>query len=355
VLSFGFLYNFIARAIVVIQSGIKHVIGNNGWSYAVSIILLVMAVRLVLVPIFVKQIKTQRTMQLMQPKIKELREKYKNDKQKMNEEMIKLQREHGNPLLGCLPTLLQIPLFLSLYRVMNGFAPKTGTLSAAQRAVAVNIPGKDAYYPTHLNGLTPTEAFRIADAKIFGASIAGSLRSSDKVFELLGSSRTSTTILCIILIIIMMVTTFLTQKQIMGRSGAALDPNQAMTQKLLLYFSPLALGVFGIRIAIGGLLYWFTTNLWSLAQQFIVIRRMPPVIAPGASGAAAVAAKPTGPKPGGLFGGAKKALPAAVEPPPRLVQQRAVPEGGSGPTGPSRPPRGGSASKRKKNRRGGRH
>lgn len=350
------LYNFIARSIVVYQSGVKHVVGDNGWSWAVSIVLLVMTVRLILVPLFVKQIKTQRTMQLMQPKIKELREKYKNDKQKMNEEMIKLQREHGNPLLGCLPMFLQIPIFLSLYRVMNGFEPKGGTITPQNHPGAVLLHSA-YYYPNHRNGLSVEQASKIADAKIFGASIASSLRSSERVFSLLDGSKTGTYVVCIVLIIVMMVTTFLTQKQIIGRNGPVQDPNQAMTQKLLLYVSPVALGFFGIRVAVGGLLYWFTTNLWSLAQQFFVIRRMPPVIAPGAAGAPAVAlTKSPG---GGGLRGTKKQLPATTTAEPaRLVQQRAVPDpagsGAAGPGGANRPPRGGGGARKKKGRKGGR-
>jgi YidC/Oxa1 family membrane protein insertase len=353
------LYDFVARAIVVIHSGIRHVVGDNGWAWALSIVILVAAVRLVLVPLFVKQIKTQRTMQVMQPKIKELKEKYKNDKQKMNEEMIKLQREHGNPLLGCLPTVLQIPLFLSLYRVMNGFSPKEKTLTAAQKAIAAVHGG---YYPTHLNGLSVNQADQIAHAKIFGASLATSLLSKASVLHLLGSNGASTKVIAIVLIIVMMGTTYITQRQIIGRNGPASDANQAMTQKLLLYVSPLALGVFGIRISIGGLLYWFTTNFWSMAQQFIVIRRMPPVVAAGAGGAAGSAAS----RPGGPAAGPsaakvklKKGEPEPEPlPPPRLIQQRAVTEGvpaGTRPTKPPPPNRPGSNSKKRKNRRGGRH
>jgi YidC/Oxa1 family membrane protein insertase len=342
------LYNFIARATVVIHSGLKHVTGDNGYTWGLSIILLVMAVRLVLVPLFVKQIKSQRQMQLMQPKIKELRDKYKNDKQKMNEEMIKLQREHGNPLLGCLPTVLQIPLFLALYRVMNGFEPQIKSTP---------IPGSiNGYYPKHLSGLSVDQASQIAHAKIFGASLAGTIRSSHQVLNLLGASVVGTQVVCIALIIIMMVSTYVTQRQIMGRSAPA-EGQQAATQKILLYVSPLFLGIFGLRISVGGLLYWFTTNLWSMAQQFVVIRRMPPVIPAGGAPATAAAAVVKPPSGGGLLGGRRKEPPPpAPEPQRRLIQQRATSDGPAmGPAASDgRPPRGGSASKRKKSRKGGR-
>lgn len=356
------LYNFVARAIVVLHSGLRYVVGNNGWAWALSIVVLVAAVRLVLVPLFVKQIKTQRTMQIMQPKIKELREKHKNDKQKLNEEMIKLQREHGNPLLGCLPMVLQIPLFLSLYRVMNGFSPISKTLSPEQRAHAVLLHGS-LYYPSHLNGLSVEQAATIANAKIFGASLATSLLSPAKTLALVGGHSVGTKGVALVLILIMVVTIFVTQKQIMGRNGAPTDPTQATTQKLLLYASPIALGVFGLRTSIGGLLYWFTTNLWSMAQQFIVIRRMPPVVAagvtPGAAGSPA--SRPGGPAagpPAKTRPSLLKKPPVVVEPtaPAKLVQQRVVADG-VGSSRPSKAPatRSTAASRKRKNRRGGRH
>ncbi|MGH3744508.1 MAG: membrane protein insertase YidC [Mycobacteriales bacterium] len=342
------LYNFVARATVVIHGALRHVTGDNGYTWALSIILLTASVRLILVPLFVKQIKSQRTMQVMQPKIKELREKYKNDKQKMNEEMIKLQREHGNPLLGCLPTLLQIPLFLALYRVMNGFEPQK----------SLTIPGNiNGYYPAHLSGLSVSEASQIAHAKIFGASLATTFRSSHEVLNTLGANLVSTRIVCAVLIVIMMVSTYVTQRQIMGRSSVAGNPQQAATQKILLYVSPLFLGIFGLRISVGGLLYWFTSNLWSMVQQLIVIRRMPPIVEPGSGPSpAAPPAKPSGsPR---LGGRKREPQPPPAPAPARLVQQRTASEGppaesGAAPHG-GRPPRGGSASRRKKSRKGGR-
>ena len=368
------IYNFVARAVVEIHSVLKHIVGNNGWAWALSIVLLVMAVRLLLFPLFVKQIKSQRQMQIMQPKVKELREKYKNDKQKMNEEMIKLQREHGNPLLGCLPMFLQIPLFLAIFRVMNGFAPKTGALTDAQScrnldptvalhqaSCAVKTADGDFYYPTHLNGLTPHEAYQIAHAKIFGASLSSSFRASDRALHLMDSSKTASMILCAILTLIMMVTIYITQRQIIGRNGPATDPQAALTQKVLLYASPFFLGlsgfgVLGFEFSVGVLLYWFTTNLWSMGQQYFVIRRMPPVIPPGTSGVAAAAGAPPSPAPAerrSLLRRPAASQPAPAPAPQRLVQQR--------PTAPTRP--GGSSGsgtgnrqqRRKKGRPGGRH
>lgn len=354
------IYNFVARAVVDIHNGVlKHVVGDNGWAWALSIVVLIMLVRLVLFPLFVKQIKSQRQMQIMQPKVKEIREKYKNDRQKMNEEMMKLQKEHGNPLLGCLPILVQIPLFFSIFRVMNGFAPKTGTLTAQQLAQSVPTPDGDHYYPTHLNGLTPKEAYQVAHAKIFGASLSSSFRSTERALHLMDSSKTASMALCAVLTVIMMVTIYITQRQIIGRNPAT-DPQAVLTQRLLLYASPFFLGlsgfgVFGFDFSVGVLLYWFTTNIWSMGQQYFVIRRMPPVIPATAAGAPA----PPPPPPGSLFGRKPKTPPPAPASPQRLVQQRTVPEGpkpasesgatGAGARGGPRP-----QQRRKKGRKGGR-
>lgn len=144
----------------------------------------------------------------------------------------------------------------------------------------------------------------------------------------------------------------------MGRSSVAGNPQQAATQKILLYVSPLFLGIFGLRISVGGLLYWFTSNVWSMVQQLVVIRRMPPIVEAG-SGPPAPPADATKPsRTGGRLAGRKHEPTPPAPTPARLVQQRTAPDGppaqpGAPPRG-GRPPRGGTASKRKKGRKGGR-
>ena len=117
------LYNLVARGVIVFHNLLSPIFGKHGFfSYAIAIAIIVIIVRIVIFPLFVRSVRAQRTMQMLQPRIKEIREKYKNDKQRMNQEVMKLQKEHGNPLLGCLPLLLQIPLFISLYHVFNAVA-----------------------------------------------------------------------------------------------------------------------------------------------------------------------------------------------------------------------------------------
>lgn len=277
-------YHATARAIVAIHGALAHVFGSGGWAWALSIVVLTMGVRLVLVPLFVKQIKAQRTMQVMQPKIREIKEKYKDNKQRQNEEILKLQREHGNPLLGCLPILVQIPLFFALFHTLDSVVPKS-------------VKGTFVFHGS--TGLSAATASAIAHAQIFGASLASSFTSSASTLRFLGSNATTTKIFTVLLIVIMMVTTFITQKQIFGRNAASADPAQARQQKVLLYLSPLFLGVFGFRFPVGVLLYWFTTNVWSMGQQYIVLRRMGPTAAPATSSAPAAnrrGSEPAGPQ-----------------------------------------------------------
>src|SRR5581483_6370975 len=120
-------YDAVAWLVVHIQADVTHGAGKN-WSWVLAIVLLVIAMRILLFPLFVKQIKTQRAMQVLQPKMKELQAKYKHDREKLNQEMMKLYREHGaNPLSGCLPLIVQMPVFFALFHTLNGFHPqKTG-------------------------------------------------------------------------------------------------------------------------------------------------------------------------------------------------------------------------------------
>lgn len=360
------LYNFVARSIVVIHSGIVHIFGTGGYTWALAIIALTVALRIILVPLFVKQIKSQRAMQVLQPKIKEIREKHKDNKERQQQELMALYKEHGNPLLGCVPLLAQIPLFIALYHVLDGFVPKKAF---------------GPYIPSALDGLKVHTAEQIARAKIFGASLAASLTSPNNLLHYLGSHPTNVRVLAIVLMVLMAVTTYYTQRQIMG-SGTT-DPSQATQQKVLLYAAPVMLFVFGVKFSLGVLLYWFATNVWSMGQQYVILRRMPPVGALAAAAAAAAAA----PTPTTVQGQGRNRRPvidpsaiqdtAAVTarprrflppaaptplaetaagggaPPPRPVTPTPVPRDSApnGPSGARRPPRN---SAKRRSRRGGR-
>jgi YidC/Oxa1 family membrane protein insertase len=240
----------------------------GGITWALSIMFLVVTVRLILFPLFVKQIKSQRAMQELQPEMAKLRKQYGSDRQGMSQALMALQKERGvNPLAGCLPVLPQIPVFLSLFHVLRRLAP-----------------GKEGLY-SWSDELTD----QAARAELFGAPISASFNMSgakaDALLAVTGG-YTSIRAVAFVLIVIMCATTFITQKQIMKRSGPV-EGQAATVQKVMLYGMPLSLFVSGFFFPIGVLLYWTTNNLWTLGQQFFILRKMPP---PGSDAATAKAA-----------------------------------------------------------------
>lgn len=338
------LYRIVARGIVVFHDGLAPIFGKNSFmSYALAIVGLVMLVRLCIVPLFVRSVKAQRTMQMLQPHIKEIREKYKNDRQQMNQKIMELQKEHGNPLLGCLPLLLQIPLFISLFHVFRAIAPVKDAVGPAMCNFA-----SGGYNFKATNGLTCDEVHSIATAKLGGVSLAAAFTNPARELAFLGANGVAVKITCVVLIIVMSLTTFITQKQIMARNGPT-DPQQQMIQRVLLYASPLFLAVFGFNFPIAVLLYWLTTNAWSMGQQHFIIKRMPPLQI-GKNGPPTPAAASSG---GGLTSllKGKPAEPAAPPAPTRLTQVRSTassrdgqPQNGQPQNGQSSPAIEGSAA-----------
>jgi YidC/Oxa1 family membrane protein insertase len=227
----------------------------SGWTWALSIVGLVIVIRIILIPLFVKQIKASRGLQLVQPEIKKIQAKYKGktdqeSRQKMTQETMALYKDTGtNPFASCLPILLQAPIFFALFRVLNSIQ-------------------KEGFSIGPLTNELREQADR---ATLFGSPISASFLNSDLM---------ATKILTVVLIILMSASTFTTQRQLMMKNmpAAALDNPFAQQQKVLLYVLPLVFAVSGVNFPIGVLLYWLTTNVWSMGQQFYVIRRMP---APG--------------------------------------------------------------------------
>jgi YidC/Oxa1 family membrane protein insertase len=204
----------------------------------------------------VKQIKSSRQMQLLQPKVRELQKKYGHDREKLGQETMKLYRENNaNPLASCLPLLLQAPIFFALFRVLDG--------------AAHGIPRG------HWLVINPELLDSLNSATIFGARLSDTFLKVG--FE---NGITSVHIVTLVLIIAMTATLFITQLQLMRKNmpPEALTGPFAQQQKIMLYVFPLIFAVGGINFPVGVLLYWFTSNLWTMGQQFYVIRRNP---APG--------------------------------------------------------------------------
>jgi YidC/Oxa1 family membrane protein insertase len=206
-------------------------------------------------------------MQELQPEIQRLRKQFGSDRQGFAVAMQKLQKERNvSPLAGCLPILPQIPIFLSLFHVLRRLAPDAQGLYSWDQDLT-------------------REA---AVAPFFGAPISSSFSMSGAKEQAIldVASYTNIRVVAFVLILVMSFTTFFTQKQIMRRSGPV-EGQAAMVQKMLLYVMPLGLFVSGFIFPIGVLLYWFTNNLWTLGQQFFILRKLPP---PGSDAANARAA-----------------------------------------------------------------
>ena len=256
--------------------------GDSGLTWALSIVFLVITIRLLLFRFFIKQVHSQRKMQEVQPKIAALREKYKNDRQTLSQEMMKMQKEEGfNPLGGCLPILMQAPVFISLFHVLR--------LIGTDKAIALS----DEYT------WTPEQAASAGKATVFGAPIASAFSDPrDLVSKITGASAISTHVVAVVLIVLMVAATYITQRQVMSRSTQTLDAQQAMIQKLLLYGMPASLLVSGFFFPIGVLFYWFTNNLWSMGQQFYILKRMPHPNAKKDGSTSPEVARALAPKPG---------------------------------------------------------
>ena len=246
-------------------------VGAN-WAWALSIVSLVITARLLLFRLFVKQVHYQRNMQKMQPKIQKLREKYKGDKPELNRQMMALQQSEGfNPLAGCLPMFLQIPVFIGLYHVLRHISNsrvKCSTAGGHSKLLELYT----------FSGGQNGETCDAARAAIFKAPLAASFRDSSKVITQLGGDPSSTKILLVILLIISASATFATQLLVRANATTPPEGTAATVQKLMLYLIPVGTLASGLlfNFPLGVLLYWFTSNLWTLGQQGYIIRFHPP-------------------------------------------------------------------------------
>ncbi|MEU2505904.1 membrane protein insertase YidC [Streptomyces sp. NPDC007863] len=227
---------------------------DTGWAWGLSIVSLVVLIRICLIPLFVKQIKATRNMQALQPKMKAIQERYKSDKQRQSEEMMKLYKETGtNPLSSCLPILAQSPFFFALYHVLSNIAS-----------------GKEI-------GVLNQELVDSArQAHIFGAPIASKFMDSPEAVAALGASLTDVRIVTAIMIVLMSASQFFTQRQLMMKNvDLSVKTPYMQQQKMLMYIFPVIFAVMGINFPVGVLVYWLTTNVWTMGQQMYVINQNP--------------------------------------------------------------------------------
>jgi YidC/Oxa1 family membrane protein insertase len=279
----------------------------SGWTWTLSIIGLVLVIRAALIPVFVKQIKAQRGMQLLQPDLKKLQDKYKGktdqlSRQAMAQEQMAMYKKHGtNPFSACLPMLIQMPFFFALFQVLSGIS------TARDKGQGIGAMSHD-------------QVAQFDESTIFGAPLSATLLHNPE------GNAVAVWILSIVMILAMTASQFITQKQIMAKnmSEEAMASPFMRQQKMMLYILPIVFGVGGINFPIGVLIYWTTTNLWTMGQQFLVIRRMPTPGSPAAKALAERRARKGLPMVPLL--GEKKSEEPAVEAPAATKVQRPQPQ-----------------------------
>ncbi|MFG2756579.1 membrane protein insertase YidC [Streptomyces wuyuanensis] len=252
---FSFITTPVSWIIVQFHSLYGAIFGpDTGWAWGLSIVSLVVVIRICLIPLFVKQIKSMRNMQALQPKMKAIQERYKNDRQRQSEEMMKLYKDTGtNPLSSCLPILAQSPFFFALYHVLSKIA--SGDTIGVLNQELVNSA---------------------REAHIFGAPIAAKFMDSEEKVAALNASLTDVRVVTAIMIVLMSASQFYTQRQLMQKNvDLTVKTPYMQQQKMLMYIFPLIFAVTGINFPVGVLVYWLTTNVWTMGQQMYVINQNP--------------------------------------------------------------------------------
>jgi len=319
---------------------------ESGFTWALSIVGLTIVIRIALIPLFVKQIHASRGMQLVQPEMQKIQKKYKGksdpeSRQAMTQETMAIYKRTGtNPFASCLPILLQSPVFFALFRVLQ------------------SLPRISEGKQPPIGAMTVALAHSAEQSTIFGAKLSS---------YFLAAPNDATKIVTVVLIILMSASMFTSQRQLMMKNmpANAMDNPFAKQQKVLLYLMPLFFAFSGINFPIGVLIYWLTTNLWTMGQQFYVIRRMPApgslaekaleerkarrakgVAAPAAADATqgTIAGSPAGPAAGAAAGQRQQ--------PKRQPKSKRTTTGSRGPT-PSGPKRGSGTEASEAPARGG--
>jgi YidC/Oxa1 family membrane protein insertase len=275
---------------------------TNFFAWALSVMFLVFTLRAILYKPFVRQIRTTRQMQELQPQIKALQKKYGKDRQRLAMEMQKLQREHGfNPLLGCLPMLAQVPVFLGLYHVLRCFNRTTGGFGVPHLTVEQNRSIGNYVFPA-------SDVQHFLAAKLFGAPIGAFMTQRTGLDAFVGFDRGAVVAVGVPLMIAAGIATYFNSRASVARQSpeAAANPQTAMMNKLALYVFPLGVIVSGPFLPLAILLYWVANNIWTFGQQHYVFRMLAKedeakkqeTLERRAANAPAPGAKPTRPRKG---------------------------------------------------------
>ena len=237
---------------------------NSGVTWVLSILGLVIVVRAALVPVTVRQIKSQRRMMDLAPEMKKIQDKYKGKKDQfsreaMSRETMGLYKKHGtNPFASCLPILIQMPIFFSLFYVLRQASGAMGSGGNGSGQAGIGMMTQEL-----------TDSFN--QAEIFGAPIKMTFTQGWE------SGNWVVVIMLGLIMLLMIASQFFTQLQIMSKNVSDETKNSPMyrQQKIMLYIIPFAFLFSGVTFPLALNIYWFSSNLWTMGQQFIVIRSMP--------------------------------------------------------------------------------
>jgi YidC/Oxa1 family membrane protein insertase len=261
----NFIYYPVSFILWVWHKAFSSVIGDGGWAggiaWALSVVFLVFTLRALLYKPFVGQVRSMRKMQEFQPELQKVRKKYANDKQKQAAEMQRLQKEHGvNPVAGCLPVLVQVPVFIGLFHVLREFNP----------VLANGAPRTENYF----FGADGVASFN--SASLFGAKLGSWVTQGEAVLNAAGTSIPNMIIVMAPLMIAAGIFTHITARHSVARQTAAQGESQqtAIMNKLMLYVFPIGVVVGAPFLPLAILLYWVSNNLWTLGQQYVVYRRI---------------------------------------------------------------------------------
>jgi YidC/Oxa1 family membrane protein insertase len=237
---------------------------DNGIAWALAVVFLVFTLRALLYKPFVSQVRSMRKMQEFAPEIQKLKAKYGDDRQKMAAEMQKLQTQHGvNPLGGCLPVLVQIPVFIGLFHVLRSF--NRPFLS----------PELNRQIGNYVFSATDVQSF--LDARLFGVPLSAYITEPTELLARYGDiTRWEIALLAVPLTVIAGILTHLTAKHSVARQteAQAANPQAVMMNKVMLYLFPLGVVAGGPFFPLAILIYWLSNNLWTLGQQHLVYKRI---------------------------------------------------------------------------------
>ena len=257
---------WVVEAILVIFHTLLEAIGldpDAGLTWVLSIVGLVLVIRAALIPIFVRQIKSQRRMMEVAPQLKKIQDKYKGKKDQfsreaMSRETMEMYKKTGtNPLASCLPLLLQMPIFFSLFSVLSHAQNHAKNLADGVETAGVGL-------------LTDDLSKSFGDSSLFDiAPLHLAISTAD--------GNVAVIVIAVIMVILMTGSQFITQLQIMSKNQSKEMKESPMykQQRILLYLLPLVFAFSGFTFPLGVMFYWLVSNFWTMGQQFLVIRNMP--------------------------------------------------------------------------------